>query len=62
MYINDAQLELYYYLISQILSVKKDTREVIPLFCISNKEEYDLTYYQPKHKFIYTDDIETYNF
>jgi hypothetical protein len=62
MYINDAQLELYYYLISQMLSVKKDTREVIPLFCISNKEEYDLTYYQPKHKFIYTDDIETYNF
>jgi hypothetical protein len=62
MYANDEQLDLYYNLISHILGEKKDNREVKPLFCISNKEEYDLKYYQPKHKFIYANEIDTFNF
>ena len=45
-----------------MLVEKKDNREVKPFFCISNKEEYDLNYYQPKHKFIYADEIGTFNF
>lgn len=62
MYANDEQLDLYFNLISHMLREKKDNREVKPLFCISNKEEYDLNYYQPKHKFIYADEIDTFNF
>lgn len=62
MYADDEQLDLYFNLISYMLREKKDNREVKSLFCISNKEEYDLKYSQPKHRYIYTDKIDTFNF
>lgn len=62
MYINDEQLDLYYNLISHLLKSKNDSREVMPFFCISNKEEFDLKYYKPKNNFFYVDDIDTFNF
>lgn len=62
MYINDEQLELYYNLISYMLMSKNDVREIIPLFCISNKDEFDFKYSQPKYNFLYVDDIDTFNF
>lgn len=62
MYANDEQLDLYYNLILHMLGEINDKREVKPLFCISNREEYDIKYYQPKHKFIYSDEIDKFNF
>lgn len=60
--IKEEQLSLYTDLIKFLLLKKKDNRKVLPLFCIFNRGDFDLKYFKPNHKFIYSDEIDDFIF